>query len=130
MTEAQGQVVPTPRAAPTEVPVAEEDPQDAPPEVFEAPHRIVIHFNPNSSVSADTASRIASALEEAGASSVQSAGVALFVSRTHVRAFHTEDTELATLVAQIAGAGVQVRDFTNYTPRPLPGLIEIWLSAE
>jgi hypothetical protein len=51
----------------------------------------------------------------------------LSISQTNIRYFHAEDAEAATILA--SGLGGVARDFTNFTPPPNPGVIEIWIEG-
>lgn len=144
---AQARPLPVVTVPPSQVVTAEFDAQPAPvrvaavtlvgtvqappaPEigaVFDEPHRIIIHYNASNAVAETEATRIAADLTAAGAAQVQVATVSFGVSATHVRQYYSEDVRLAAIIAQTAGPDVEVRDFTDYRPRPTPGLIELWL---
>ncbi|MBT8412863.1 MAG: hypothetical protein KJO30_00925 [Boseongicola sp.] len=49
------------------------------------------------------------------------------ISRTNIRYFHAQDAEAATILA--SGLGGVARDFTDFTPPPNPGVIEIWIQG-
>lgn len=49
------------------------------------------------------------------------------ISRTNIRYYHEEDAEAATILA--SGIGGIARDFTDFTPPPNPGVIEVWLEG-
>ncbi|MBT8458829.1 MAG: hypothetical protein HKP37_08805 [Boseongicola sp.] len=49
------------------------------------------------------------------------------ISRTNIRYYHEEDAEAATILA--SGIGGIARDFTDFTPPPSPGVIEVWLEG-
>lgn len=51
----------------------------------------------------------------------------LSISQTNIRYFHSEDAEAATILA--SGLGGIARDFTNFTPAPNRGVIEIWIEG-
>lgn len=52
---------------------------------------------------------------------------AISIRNTNIRYYHDQDREPATLLADNLG-GV-ARDFTNFTPPPNPGVIEIWMAG-
>ena len=49
------------------------------------------------------------------------------ISRTNIRYYHAEDAQAAIQLAESLGG--QARDFTNFTPPPNPGVIEIWMEG-
>ena len=51
----------------------------------------------------------------------------LTIGDTHLRYYHAEDAAAADALA--AEIGASARDFTSYTPRPDPGLIEVWVAG-
>ena len=53
--------------------------------------------------------------------------VNLTIRRANVRYFHPEDSEAAALIAIAIGA--DLRDFTDFEPKPEDALIEVWLSG-
>lgn len=53
--------------------------------------------------------------------------VNLTIRRANVRYFHPEDSEAAALIAIAVGA--DLRDFTDFEPKPEDALIEVWLSG-
>ena len=54
--------------------------------------------------------------------------VNLTIRRANVRYFHPEDSEAAEVIASAIGA--DVRDFTDFEPKPDDALIEVWLSGQ
>lgn len=53
--------------------------------------------------------------------------VSFRISSSNVRFFHAEDSSAAQALAETVGA--TVRDFTDYTPSPPDGTIEVWLAS-
>lgn len=49
------------------------------------------------------------------------------ISATHVRFFHTDDAEIARTLAEASGGGV--RDFTDFSPKPAPGTLELYVAG-
>ncbi len=78
---------------------------------------------------AGIANDLAGALRTAGAVTANVVPVGFAVSSTNVRFYHPEDRAAAEAVAALVSAGgpAEVRDFTNFRPQPLPGVVEVWL---
>lgn len=128
---------PAPAAAPTETEAAS---TGAPEEMAEgmavvmpaAPALATARISVNYPASAaGIANEIAAALRAAGAGAANAVPVGFSVSSTNVRYYHAQDRPAAEALAELAsGAGpVETRDFTNFRPQPLPGIVEIWLSG-
>lgn len=81
---------------------------------------------------AQTANAIAATLRASGAGATTVVPVGFSVSASNVRYYHAEDRAAAEAVAAVVGATgpVETRDFTDFRPSPLPGIIEIWLSGQ
>lgn len=115
-----------PRAQPSVVTGTEPPNSNA---VFDAPHSIRLHYNPATPGAADAANQLSAALTTAGARSVSVATVPFTISATHIRQYHDDDAPLARAIADEAGREAEIRDFTDFTPRPAPGLIEVWIAS-
>ncbi len=92
-----------------------------------ASSRIVVHYNANSR---QAARQMAYMLAQAGFGESEMRPVQLSVSTTNVRYFHEENRAAAAAVAEILRAAwgqSQLKDYTDYTPSPSVGTIEIWL---
>lgn len=89
------------------------------------PHRILLHAP--SSVSDTALGGVLARIESAGFAAGDPRRVDIVISRSNVRYFHAEDSRAAALLAGEIGA--RVRDFSNYTPAPPPGTIEVWLAG-
>jgi hypothetical protein len=73
-------------------------------------------------------SAIHAALDAAGFAEWAPLPVRFAVSETQVRYYHSEDATAALAIAgRIDG---RARDFTHYSPSPLPGTVEIWVAGE
>lgn len=121
---------PVPAAAP--LPPASADPGAEAPSatgVFETPHNIIVHYNPSTPGAVEEAQGLAAALTAAGAEDVTVATVPFTISSTHLRQYHSTDAPLARAVSDQTGGGIEIRDFTSYSPRPAPGLIEVWIAS-
>ena len=89
--------------------------------------RIVVHYNANSE---KAARQVAYLLDRAGFGESELRRMNLSVSSTNVRFFHEQNRDAAAAVAEIirgAGGQSQLEDFTDYTPSPSVGTIEVWL---
>ena len=106
-----------PAAAPAETPEARAALAEA---------RISVNYPASA---AGTANEIAAALRAAGAVTANVVPVGFSVSATNVRFYHPEDRAAAEAVAAVAANGgpAEIRDFTNFRPQPLPGVVEVWL---
>ncbi|TPE48845.1 hypothetical protein [Amaricoccus solimangrovi] len=118
---------PEPEAPAGQVSAPVAPPAATPPdEATLAQARVSVHYPPSA---AGTANELAAALRDAGAGTAAVLPAGFSVSSTNVRYYHPEDRAAALAVAALAsGAGpVETRDFTNFRPQPLPGVVEIWL---
>ncbi|MCR9086067.1 MAG: hypothetical protein NXH97_04885 [Rhodobacteraceae bacterium] len=120
-----------PDALPPDPPVSPGTPSESPgiDAAFDAPHNVILHYNPATSGAAEEATRLAAALTAAGAQSVTTATVPFTISSTHIRQYHDGDASLARAVSDQTDGGIEIRDFTDYSPRPAPGLIEVWMAS-
>jgi hypothetical protein len=124
-----------PPVAPAETaPAPVETAETAPPEAPAAADllnsaRISLNYP---TTAARTATELAAALRAAGAGEANVVPVGFSVSATNIRYYHSEDRAAAEAVATLVGATgpVETRDFTNFRPSPLPGIIEVWLSGQ
>jgi len=96
------------------------------------PPRVVIHY-PASTEAAATAVR--DDLLAAGVPDVTLVSVGFPIGRSNVRFYHEADREgaeriVALVAPEMAGTVPEPRDFTDFTPPPLPGRVELWLSGE
>ncbi|MCA8878880.1 MAG: hypothetical protein KDA73_02770 [Rhodobacteraceae bacterium] len=88
--------------------------------------RLAVHV-PTGANSAEV-SAIHAALNAAGFSEWAPLPVGFAVSETQVRYYHSEDATAAQVIA--ARINGRARDFTHYSPQPLPGTVEIWVAGE
>ncbi len=112
----------------------------APPEAGAAPPppagalaglRIVVHLPP--SVPAAEAAGLVAALQAAGPAELRQGRAGVSIRASNVRYFHQADRAAAEAVAAIAsaaGAPTLARDFTDFSPTPPPGAVELWLAGE
>lgn len=89
------------------------------------PHRVVLHVPV--SVTDDRLGDVTARLGAAGFTGDDPRRTGLSISESNVRYFHAEDADAAAVLADAIGA--QARDFTNFSPAPPKGLIEIWLAG-
>ena len=87
--------------------------------------RVILHAP--RSVPDERVGLLADALGEAGVNAEVRA-VNMTITRDNVRFYHPEDREAASVVAQAMDA--DLRDFTDFTPSPPDGLIEVWVAGE
>ena len=87
---------------------------------------IVLHI-PNGARASDSEGLLTAA-SGAGFEIAATRPAAFEISRTNVRYFHAGDAQAARALAQAIGG--RFRDFTNFTPPPEPGVIEIWLKGQ
>jgi len=85
--------------------------------------RLYVHVPPRGAAYAPVAVR----LDAAGLADWQRVDTSLPISETHLRYYHAEDAAAAEAIA--ARLNAATRDFTGYTPRPEPGLVEVWLAG-
>jgi len=118
-------------------------PQGAPPVASQPPAAIVtpektqpklagrdyqILLSAPASLSDSRLNAYTEALGETGLAVGQANRVTFRVSANHVRYFHPDDREAARQLANsISG---ELRDFTNFSPSPVLGTIEIWLAGK
>jgi len=123
--------IPAPPPAPAVAGTEEVDP-DALPAAPQAalPPRVIIHY-PASAEAAALAAR--DALVAAGAPSVDTVPVRFSIGASNIRYYYPADRDGAGRVAETVGATAtgrpDTRDFTDYTPLPLPGVVEMWLAG-
>ena len=87
--------------------------------------RVILHAP--RSVPGERVGLLSDALGEAGVSA-EVRGVNMTITRDNVRFYHPQDREAAALVAQAMDA--DLRDFTDFSPSPPEGLIEVWVAGE
>ncbi len=92
---------------------------------FDNDVRVIVH-TPRS-VPDERVGLLSDALGEAGVSA-EVRGVNMTITRDNVRFYHPADREAAALVAQAMEA--DLRDFTDFSPSPPEGLIEVWVAGE
>lgn len=109
--------------------IAGTEPSIAEP-VFSDPHRVIIHYNPLTPGALSEARRIQEDLRAAGAEKVEIATIRYPIDNTQARYYLDRDLALGDAVARIAGDDVSLRDFTSFSPAPLPGLIELWVASD
>lgn len=136
-----------PPAPPIEAPVAEAPPANvatvthAPlsPTIAEAaPAPVVgrrVFLHAPASVSQDTLRNAIASLREAGFAEVRAIPVGFSIGKTNVRYYHAGDGSAAHRVAAVLNASLDIdpprpRDFTHFTPAPLRGTLEVWLSGQ
>jgi hypothetical protein len=93
--------------------------------------RVLLHVSPTAR---GTANETIAALQAAGAADVVAVPVRFELPRTEVRFFHAADRSAAAGVASVladgaGGALPRTRDFTNFSPQPAAGGVEVWLAA-
>jgi hypothetical protein len=94
--------------------------------LMDARPQVALHLSPGLSQAAIERARLA--LTNAGVD-LESSGPAVFgVLQSQVLYFHQEDATDAALIAEAIGA--TVRDFSEYTPTPERGWLEVWLAEE
>ena len=87
----------------------------------------VVHVHAPTSVSNAALADVMAKLGGDGYSLDEARRVSFSISKSNIRYFHPEDAELAGSLADRIGA--QARDFTDFSPSPPVGTIEIWLSG-
>ena len=116
-----------PAAMPGDAPLAR---QDLPPPLIrpaaKPPFDLIVHA-PATLPAADFAD-IAAALSDLGVGELDPKPVGITVRESNVRFFHPEDAAAAGRVAE--ALGIRSRDFTDYTPRPPRGTVELWLAGK
>ena len=74
------------------------------------------------------------ALENASPGSLTRADAGVTISTANVRYFHAADRPAAAEIAALLGAALgsypEIRDFTDFTPPPSEGSVEVWLPGE
>ena len=74
------------------------------------------------------------ALEEANPGGLTRADARVTIRTANVRYFHAADrsaaAEIATLLGAALGSEPEIRDFTDFTPPPSKGAIEVWLPGD
>ena len=115
-------VAPSPAAAPPPAPAPVE-----PGSVADA-SRYRVHLHAPASLGPGVFEVASSVLGDSGFAVTDPIPVGFDVGSDHVRYFYERDAAAARQVARSLG-GV-ARDFSTYRPRPSPGTIEVWLTAE
>ncbi len=123
-------VAPAPEAAvPAEAARPAAAPEAAVPATL-AEARVFVHYPASAEAVADEA---VAALSGAGAEAAKALPVGFSVGKTNVRYYHPEDRaaaeQVAALTADLTGAPLEARDFTDFRPSPNPGVIEVWLEG-
>lgn len=80
-----------------------------------------------SRVPSDQTSAIAADLRQSGANVNDPVRTRLTIQDTHVRYYHASDAEEARAIA--ARVGADARDFTNFSPSPPEGMLELWVAG-
>ncbi|MBV1868335.1 MAG: hypothetical protein KUG69_10595 [Marinosulfonomonas sp.] len=90
-------------------------------------YKYSIRLNAPSSLSNRRLTDFTKALRDTGHTVRDANRVSFRVSTNHVRYFHPDDREAAGQLA--AAIGGKLRDFTDYSPAPVLGTIEVWLAG-
>ncbi|HQU68019.1 MAG TPA: hypothetical protein PLI43_07445 [Albidovulum sp.] len=93
----------------------------APTEVF----TLIVHA-PATLTEAEIATA-ADAFEAAGFGAITPKTVAVNIRETNVRFYSPEDQAIAARLAGVLGA--RLRDFTDFSPKPPEGTVEVWLAG-
>lgn len=94
-----------------------------------APHRdLTLIVRAPSGLSDEAIGAATGALTAGGFAAAGAEPVDFKISETNVRYFSPADQESAAAVAKTLGA--RLRDFTDYSPRPPEGTIEVWLAGQ
>ena len=93
---------------------------------------MVVHFPPSARAAANMA---VDKLKAAGLGEVSSVPVNMTVGQSNVRFFHAADGPAAARVAEALppsrpGDAPESRDFTDFSPKPVTGRLEVWLAGE
>lgn len=116
-----------PAAPPGDMPLATQD--LSPPLVRAAPgDAFTLAVHAPATVSDADIEAAATALSDLGIESLDPKSVDFTVSETNVRYYFAQDAETAGRVAEALGA--RLRDFTDYSPRPPQGTVELWLAGK
>ncbi|MFO1105042.1 MAG: LytR C-terminal domain-containing protein [Amaricoccus sp.] len=89
--------------------------------------RVFVHFPP--SVGATARAATVSALKADGYPTVEPIRANASIDTTNVRYFHAEDAEAARQLAASLGEGAVARDFTDLSPPPRRGRLEVWMQG-
>lgn len=89
--------------------------------------RVFVHFPP--SVGATARAATVSALKAEGYPTVEPIRANASIDTTNVRYFHAEDAEAARQLAASLGEGAVARDFTDLSPPPRRGRLEVWMQG-
>ncbi|WP_146065111.1 hypothetical protein [Albidovulum inexpectatum] len=84
-------------------------------------------LNAPQDVSGDRIAEVVTNLAQSGFRPPDPTKVAFAISRSNVRYFHQGDAQAARILAERIGA--DLRDFTDFTPSPPQGTIEVWLAG-
>ncbi len=100
------------------------------PPVAELPRvdAIVVHLLYPRGADEDQVAEARTTLEETGYTLRQPAPVGISIRQAQIRYYHPEDEAGADLLGE--RLGIRVRDFTNFTPEPDEGTVEVWLDGE
>jgi hypothetical protein len=115
-----------------EIPKAEPEAEAeaTPPTTLPAATRVFVHHPPGKRAAAQAA---AAALTDAGVADVTIVAAPVSIARTNVRFFHAADADAAREIAGLlppTGGAPETRDFTDFTPPPRTGMVEVWLAGE
>jgi hypothetical protein len=113
-------------SAPADAPIAQKPVAEEP--ALAIPDRIRVHVHAPTNVPEESVQSVLGTLSDTGFSLRDPARVGFTVSKTHVRFYHSEDAEMAAIVANNVGGAA--RDFTSFRPSPPDGVIEVWVSGE
>ncbi len=92
--------------------------------------RVVVHYPPDG---ADLATAAMALIADASPAEVEGSTVNLAISQTNVRYYHPEDAqaadEILLALGQLGATDAVSRDFTDFRPQPLSGVIEVWIAG-
>lgn len=123
---------PYPRPTPAAQPTADQPPAADPAEQTAAAAdlariRVFVHFPPSVGSAAREAE--VAALHQGGFATVEPIRANASIDTTNVRFFHAEDADAARRLAASLGDGAVVRDFTDISPPPRRGRLEVWMQG-
>ncbi|NNK68449.1 MAG: hypothetical protein HKO95_17125, partial [Rhodobacteraceae bacterium] len=87
----------------------------------------VIHIHAPATVNAEVVNGVAATLTEAGFTVNPPNRVNFAIGSDQIRYYHVEDAVLAARLASAIDA--VARDFTNFSPAPAIGTLEIWIAG-
>jgi hypothetical protein len=93
-----------------------------------------VHVHVPSGLATSEADRAVAVLGAAGYAPSSRLTVQLTIGSTNIRYYHPEDAEAAQDIAAAitgeTGSPAVARDFTDFSPRPAAGTIEVWLAGQ